>query len=284
MGAGASRRAEPAAPAAAAPHATKRPRADADAADTSPPPPKRTPPAPTAVPAELSYGEAVSSDGDALRAALSEHGYALVRSVVTEPPLLARWADDTRALLARVALGAAAAPGDAAALFADADAVFDNARWASGLCPVLDGYGAGHTAAAWEARLHGRVRGVFAALWRTRQLVTSFDGAAAERPSRATPPQPRLHTDQNPFGPGGGGGGDGESEGGLLCAQGVLSLTATTPHTGGTTLVVRCVRDATRARCVGVKRLHCSAASCSHPACYASHLSHVGRTAITARC
>ncbi len=140
-------------------------------------------------------------------------------------------------LLARVVLGAAAvadaATGRAAvsALFADAAAVGDATRWPPD--GVLDGYGAGHLAGAWEARLDARVRDVFAALWRTAELVSSVDAVCAVRPLRSGQrprPQPLIHTDENPFGPG-------ADTDALHVAQGALSLPATSASSAGTTVV-----------------------------------------------
>ena len=191
----------------------------------------------------MSYAAAVSDGGQLLRDTLAANGFCVVTGVVADAATLSRWSGDLRRLVADVALGAeaAAAPGAVDALFA---ASHDDASWPSaggGFCAgVFDGYGAGHARACWEARLHPRVRAVFAALWRSRRLVASLDGFAAERPRRGPPgdaapgpwPQPALHTDENPHGPG-------ASDDAVHAVQGVLSLTATFPEGGGTTVVAR---------------------------------------------
>ena len=181
----------------------------------------------------LTHAQAVSDGGQLLRATLQANGFCLVTGCVTDASTLSRWSDDLRSLLAQVALGddLAAVPGAVDALFA---ASHDDARWPSGVGDgVFDGYGAGHVAAAWEARLHPRVRSVFAALWRTRRLVASLDGFAAERPRAVAPSaQPALHSDENPHGPGCG-------NDAMHCVQGALSLSATAPETGGTSVVAR---------------------------------------------
>ena len=156
-----------------------------------------------------------------LSATLAEHGFALVQSVEDEPTC-ASLVDDLKAFLS--SLGYLCGFGDPAA-------EADDSCWPLGCKGLFDGFGAGHYEAAWKARLHPRVREVFAALHGTQKLVSSIGAVCAERPAQA----PRsdeasfcLHTDQNPYS---------EKGGGFDCVQGALSLTATCERGGGTTLV-----------------------------------------------
>ena len=155
----------------------------------------------------------------ALQQTLSLHGFALVKAVVSE----AECASLTESIKAFVcSLGYPCGFGDAAA-------EADESRWPLGCPGIFGAFGVGHCSAAWQARLHPNVRAVFAALYDTPQLVTSFDAVCAERPSKHTrSPFFRLHTDQNPTTAAGSG---------FDAVQGVLSLTATEANGPGTSLV-----------------------------------------------
>ncbi len=169
---------------------------------------------------ELSFEAATANGGVALRDALATHGYALVRGVVPDATTCARWTTDIKQFIVGLGFGSD---------FKDPAVVFDATKWPQRGCPgVLECCGAGQLESAWLARLDARVRAVFAAIWRTRQLVTSIDAVCAQRPtgrSCSDADAIALHTDQNAYRP--------EFD----AVQGVLSLTPTHARGGGTSLV-----------------------------------------------
>jgi ectoine hydroxylase-related dioxygenase (phytanoyl-CoA dioxygenase family) len=163
------------------------------------------------------------------------HGFARVTGVVPDRGQLASWKKGAREFIASLGF-----PTD----FSVADVVYDRGAWPLHGCPgPFGGYGAGQLPAAWEARLHARVRAVWGVLWGTEALVTSADALCAERPRRhglrdAT--ALTLHVER-------GDDADEETPGAAAAAssgaqrgvQGVLSLTATRERTGGTSVVAR---------------------------------------------
>ena len=169
--------------------------------------------------ATLSF--AAACEPGRLSATLSEHGFAVVQSVV-DSEMCAALVGDMKAFISSLGYPCG---------FGTRSAEADESRWPNGCHGILDGFGSGHSDAAWRARLHPRVLDVFEALHGTRKLVTSFDAVCAERPAQARRSDEAsfcLHTDQNPYSARGGG---------LDCVQGVLSLTATSERSGGTTVV-----------------------------------------------
>jgi len=154
----------------------------------------------------LSFDRATADGGAELRSVLARDGWVLVRGVVTEAEARA-WGAQLKEFIGSLSHG-----GDSS--------------WVQDC--IFEGFGAGHATPCWEARLHSRVRAVFAALWQTSQLVTSVDAFCAERPrdrARSAEEAVELHLDQNVFR---------ES---FDAVQGALSLSATRQDTGGTTVV-----------------------------------------------
>lgn len=171
----------------------------------------------------LSFDQAVAGDGSALRALLALEGYCVVRGVVDKPALLERWRCSLRAFVTSLGY-----PGR----FDDPASVADRTQWPLGCPGMFNGFGCGHTVAAWEARLNTRVRLVFASLWRTEKLVTSIGAVCIERPRREALSEEvavALHTDQNPY----------SAPDEMDAVQGALSLTDTDELSGGTTVVSR---------------------------------------------
>lgn len=167
----------------------------------------------------LSFDDAVACNGASLRAALRNSGYCVVRGVVNDAQKLSAWRENLVSFLSSLGW-----PGR----FDDAASVYKASDWPLGCPGIFDGFGSGHTLAAWEARLEPRVRAIFAALWQTRHLVTSLDAVCCERPRRtALANNLLLHTDQNPY----------SCPDKMHAVQGVVSLTATNESSGGTTVL-----------------------------------------------
>jgi len=176
--------------------------------------------------ASMSFAEATAGDGQLLRDALATHGYAHVRGVLSDAALVHSLVDDLKQFIENLGFGGR---------FDDPASVALPNAWPPACSEGIMGeYGAGHTEAAWRVRLHANVRALFAAVWRTSQLVTSVDGINAERPhgGRLSDGEAlNLHSDSNPFR-------DGDGDGDSKLVQGVVSLTPTRAGTGGTTVMV----------------------------------------------
>lgn len=99
---------------------------------------------------------------------------------------------------------------------------------------IIECPGVGQCDAAWFVRLLPKVKEVFAGIWRTRDLIVSFDrmnaflpwhrSREAEKTEKTLPGW--FHVDQGP------------SKSGRHCVQGLLSLKDATARTGGFTCVV----------------------------------------------
>ncbi|CAE8717996.1 unnamed protein product, partial [Polarella glacialis] len=95
---------------------------------------------------------------------------------------------------------------------------------------LLHDRGIGQAELLWYTRGLKSVRDVFGAIWQTKQLVTSFDGAGVFRPfgrndSWRTTKKTWHHVDQA------------HTKTGLHCIQGQLTLTDVSAHTGGLVVV-----------------------------------------------
>lgn len=93
---------------------------------------------------------------------------------------------------------------------------FKDGTWPNTFNGIIKGYNSGHMKPTWEMRL--KTKNVFAQLWKTEKLLTSFDSLAIARPpedgqeSFQDPDKNWLHTDQK------------ESRYGLHSYQGALYL------------------------------------------------------------
>lgn len=78
-------------------------------------------------------------------------------------------------------------------------------------------YGGCHTKASWFIRTHPNVRKAFATIWKTEDLISSFDVFIGWKPwwvnPKWKPHAENLHCDQNPF-----------FKKGLHCVQGMVPL------------------------------------------------------------
>lgn len=78
-------------------------------------------------------------------------------------------------------------------------------------------YGGCHTKASWFIRCHPKVKGSFAKIWKTDNLITSFDTFIGWKPwwvnKKWKPVVENLHVDQNP-----------SFKKGLKCVQGMVPL------------------------------------------------------------
>jgi hypothetical protein len=91
---------------------------------------------------------------------------------------------------------------------------------------VLNGNGIGQSDFLWNVRLNHQVKKVFARIWNTQQLLTSFDGSGVFRDWRYNPTWKTNggwnHVDQNP-----------KVKPDKCCIQGLVSLTDQNEKTGG---------------------------------------------------
>ncbi|CAM9825692.1 unnamed protein product, partial [Heterosigma akashiwo] len=95
---------------------------------------------------------------------------------------------------------------------------------------IFAAYGAGQSPFSWFLRTRPKVKEVFASIWETDDLVTSFDGFNAFRPwydnEKWKTEGGWFHLDQNPA-----------LKPDKECIQGLVSLYDTTAGTGGLTVV-----------------------------------------------
>jgi len=95
-------------------------------------------------------------------------------------------------------------------------------KWPAGIHGIIKGCGVGQAPFMWHLRTHPAVRQAFATVWGTNALICSFDGAGMY--PKVLPQLPKTywpHRDQAP------------TADGLLCVQGVLSLTSNEEDTAG---------------------------------------------------
>ena len=105
---------------------------------------------------------------------------------------------------------------------------WDNERWPRGVeGGILPYLGAGQSTCAWYVRARPAVRSVFAALWRTAQLLVSFDGLLLWRPGKEHRTEHGwFHLDQNPV-----------HKPFFASVQALVNLLPTTPASGGNVLI-----------------------------------------------
>ena len=142
---------------------------------SSPPP---SPPSPSSSSSSRQYDEAFAQ--------LAETGYAVVRGAV--PPQRCReyyerfwdWLEAFGTGIDRT----------------DRD-TWRGAAWPVSIHGIFQHYGVGHQPFVWDVRREEGIVDAFAALWGTRSLLVSFDGANLSKPSRL-PQSDWGHTDQRP--------------------------------------------------------------------------------------
>lgn len=95
---------------------------------------------------------------------------------------------------------------------------------------IMGRYGMGHSPFVWSVRSNPKVIRVFEKVWKTDNLLTSFDAANAFRPWRFDSTWRTkggwFHVDQNP-----------NTKPGRVCVQGLVSLYDTTEEVGGLTVI-----------------------------------------------
>ncbi|KAG1673015.1 hypothetical protein FOA52_005945 [Chlamydomonas sp. UWO 241] len=181
------------------------------------------PPAPATPGWEIRYQDVVEDD-DLIRHVLDAWGFVVVRGVALRAEC-DQWGAGVRSFFGSLSTGVVLSDEDVAVNW-------PGKRWLVNSGGICHNFGVGHLPEVWQARQHPHVLCVFASVWQTSELVVSFDGVNAERPKTASPQQPptdTLHTDQSPW----------SNQDARVCVQGVLSLTSTREHTGGTTVVAK---------------------------------------------
>lgn len=102
-------------------------------------------------------------------------------------------------------------------------------------CPrtgIISGFGFGHSEFMWQVRLLPKVRETFTSIWRTDDLLVSFDGGNVFRPWRLNPEWRTgngwWHVDQNANRP---------RKRGLKSVQGLVTLLPANEETGGLVVI-----------------------------------------------
>lgn len=97
---------------------------------------------------------------------------------------------------------------------------------------IINGFGFGQSQFMWHLRLLPRVRQTFSAIWKTNDLIVSFDGGNVFRPWRHNPKWLTdggwYHVDQNAMR---------ANRRGRVCVQGLVTLCDVTEDTGGLVVV-----------------------------------------------
>lgn len=100
--------------------------------------------------------------------------------------------------------------------------------WSTG---ISTGYGSGQADFNWYIRTRPKVRAAYEKIWKTEDLIVSFDGFNLFRPWQLNEEWKTnngwYHVDQTPR----------KGHTGLQCIQGLVNLYDTTPETGGLTVV-----------------------------------------------
>jgi len=97
---------------------------------------------------------------------------------------------------------------------------------------IIPSYGIGHCESQWFLRSIPNVKKAFAGIWKTEELLTSFDGVSLWRPWNINPDwktesgQKWFHIDQHPI-----------SRPGKQCIQGLVNLLPTSEEIGGNVVV-----------------------------------------------
>lgn len=171
--------------------------------------------APTARPSERFAG----GDPRALEH-LAEHGYVVIREVA-----------DAAQIAAIVDLFWAHLESLGTGIDRGSPATWDDDRWVGDpTTGILPDYGVPQSAMLWACRGLPAVAEMFARVWDTSDLLVSFDGAGAFRPTAVkgrwkTRPS-WYHVDQN-----------GLHEAGFACVQGLVNLVDAGPDRGGLVVV-----------------------------------------------
>ena len=173
------------------------------------------PPGPTARPSER-----FAFDDPRGLEYLAEHGYVVIREVADR--------EQTRRA---IDLFWDHVEGLGTGVDRDAPATWDDDRWIGDpTTGILPDYGVPQSAMLWACRGLPRVEEVFARIWDTRDLLVSFDGGGAFRPTavkgRWKTRTSWYHVDQN-----------GVRERGFNCVQGLVNLIDAGPDRGGLVVV-----------------------------------------------
>lgn len=168
-----------------------------------------------------------TADGRAAGLAfLNEHGYVVAANVLT-PEDIAKGEDLFWDFISTLRMRSGAA--------GNVPIRGDEKTWNMGwpgdsVTGIISESGAGNSPFSWFIRSRLRVRDVFAAVWDTEDLLSSFDGFNSFRPWTFDPTWKTrggwFHVDQNAlFKPD------------KVCVQGLVALTATTSYSGGLTVI-----------------------------------------------
>jgi len=97
---------------------------------------------------------------------------------------------------------------------------------------IISGFGFGQSPFMWKLRLMPRVKSAFESVWKTKDLIVSFDGGNVFRPwaynSKWKTKGGWYHVDQNSHRPG---------RKGKVCVQGLITLLPANGETGGLTVI-----------------------------------------------
>ncbi|KAK9792461.1 hypothetical protein WJX73_006649 [Symbiochloris irregularis] len=101
-------------------------------------------------------------------------------------------------------------------------------HWPESVRGIINSLGVAHEPFVWRVRKHPKLLAVFAALWGTEALLSSFDSINALAPATEPPEVPSngwLHTDQAP------------TRRGVCCIQGLVNMVDVGPSSTGTILI-----------------------------------------------
>ncbi|KAE9575014.1 hypothetical protein CGCF415_v005081 [Colletotrichum fructicola] len=101
----------------------------------------------------------------------------------------------------------------------------ENLPFVSGI-NTFNHYGVVHEKSMWDIRLEPGVVDIFSKIWKTNELIVSFDALNITLPRRAghVPREKWPHVDQSPY------------RNGLQCVQGIVNLSESGPEDGGLTV------------------------------------------------
>ncbi|KAK9828670.1 hypothetical protein WJX72_001442 [[Myrmecia] bisecta] len=148
-------------------------------------------------------------------ACLKEHGWAVIEGILP-PDVCQEYVNSVWDWLESLGTG----------ISRENPASWDHTRWPESFRGIINTLEVSHQDFVWRVRSHPRLVQVFAELWGTNELLSSFDSINISKPGPEAGSAPSwLHTDQAPL------------RSGAVCIQGIINIIDVAADTTGTLVV-----------------------------------------------